>query len=63
LKPVPGLVDFIASSRKKGVKASLVTNAPKENVLAVWCILGLNNGFDPVILAGEVGVGKPDPAP
>jgi HAD superfamily hydrolase (TIGR01509 family) len=63
LKPVPGLVGFIASSRKKGVKASLVTNAPKENVLAVLRILGLDNGFNPVILAEEVGVGKPDPVP
>src|ERR687886_15016 len=35
LKPLPGLVGFIASSRKEGVRTSLVTNAPKENVLAV----------------------------
>jgi HAD superfamily hydrolase (TIGR01509 family) len=63
LEPVPGLLDFIASSRKKDVKTSLVTNAPKENVLAVLSVLGLEDAFDPVILAEEVGVGKPDPAP
>ena len=63
LKPVPGLLDFIASSQKKGAKISLVTNAPKENVLAVLSILGLEDAFDPVILAEEVGIGKPDPAP
>jgi HAD superfamily hydrolase (TIGR01509 family) len=63
LKPLPGLLDFITSSQKKGVKASLVTNAPKKNVLAVLRLLGLEDAFDPVILAEEVGVGKPDPAP
>ena len=63
LKPLPGLVGFIASNRKKGVKVSLVTNAPKENVLAVLRILGLEDAFDPVILAEEVGIGKPNPAP
>jgi HAD superfamily hydrolase (TIGR01509 family) len=63
LEPLPGLLDLIASSRKKGAKISLVTNAPKENVLAVLRVLDLDDAFDPVILADEVGAGKPDPAP
>ncbi len=42
---------------------SLVTNAPKENVFTVLRVLELEDAFEPVILAEEVGVGKPDPAP
>lgn len=63
LEPLPGLLDFIAQARKKGMEISLVTNAPKENVHAVLQALDLIGVFEPVILADEVGVGKPDPAP
>ena len=42
---------------------ALVTNAPRENVLAVLRALGLLSAFEPVILADEVDAGKPDPAP
>jgi HAD superfamily hydrolase (TIGR01509 family) len=63
LEPLPGLVDFIRWGKKRGLKTALVTNAPKENVLAVVRALGLDEAFEPVILADDVGVGKPDPAP
>ena len=63
LEPLPGLVSFIGRGRDRGLEIALVTNAPKENVLAVLGALGLDEAFDPVVLADEVGVGKPDPAP
>src|SRR3954453_14023912 len=63
LQPLPGLRDFIAKGREKGMEIALVTNAPKENVLAVLRALGLEGAFEPVILADEVGGGKPDPTP
>ncbi len=63
LEPFPGLLDLIGRSRKKGLKLSLVTNAPKENVLAVLQVLGLDEAFEPVILADDFGPAKPDPAP
>lgn len=63
LEPLPGLLYFIAKGRERGMKISLVTNAPKENVLAVLDVLGLDEAFEPVILADEVGTGKPEPAP
>jgi HAD superfamily hydrolase (TIGR01509 family) len=63
LEPLPGLLDFIAEGQKKGMKVSLVTNAPKENVFTMLRVLDLDEAFEPVILADEVGVGKPDPAP
>ena len=63
LEPLPGLLGFIDKWREKGVALSLVTNAPKENVLAVLCALDLEDAFEPVILADDVAAGKPDPAP
>ncbi|QIN78140.1 HAD-IA family hydrolase [Rubrobacter marinus] len=63
LEPLPGLVDFIGWAKGRGLETALVTNAPRENVLAVVRALGLDEVFEPVILADEVGVGKPDPAP
>lgn len=45
------------------MRMALVTNAPEENVLAVLRALDLEGIFDAVILADDVGAGKPDPAP
>lgn len=63
LEPFPGLLDLVERGEKKGMGISLVTNAPKENVFAVLRVLGLDDAFEPVILADDIGAGKPDPAP
>ena len=63
LEPLPGLVDFIERGKALGLDVALVTNAPKENVLAVLRALGLDEAFETTILADDVGIGKPDPAP
>ena len=63
LEPLPGLMNFLEKARGKGLKLALVTNAPKENVPAVLTGIGLENAFDSEILAEEVGIGKPAPAP
>ena len=63
LEALPGLRDFIEKGREKGMKMALVTNAPEENVLAVLGALDLEGAFEAVILADEVGAGKPDSAP
>jgi HAD superfamily hydrolase (TIGR01509 family) len=63
LEPLPGLLDLLAKGRERGMGIALVTNAPEENVLAVLRVLGLDEAFEPVILADEIGAGKPDSAP
>ena len=63
LKPLPGLLELIEKGQERGMGIALVTNAPKENVLVVLDILGLDDTFEPLILAEEIGVSKPDPAP
>ncbi|ABG05045.1 HAD-superfamily hydrolase subfamily IA, variant 3 [Rubrobacter xylanophilus DSM 9941] len=63
LEPLPGLVRFVERAREGGRRVALVTNAPRENALAVLRALGLEGCFDPVVLAEDAGAGKPDPAP
>ena len=63
LEPLPGLDALIERARGQGLAVALVTNAPKENVFAVLRALGLDEAFEPVVVADDVGVGKPDPAP
>ena len=63
LEPLPGLMDFLEKARGRGLKLVLVTNAPEENVTAILGGLQLTDAFDKTLLAGEVGAGKPDPAP
>ena len=63
LEPLPGLIDFLETARVRGLKLALVTNAPEENVVAILGGLNLESTFDATLLAGEVGAGKPDPAP
>ena len=63
LEALPGLRDLVEKGKEKGMRMALVTNAPEENVLAVLRALNLEGVFETVILADDVGVGKPDPAP
>jgi HAD superfamily hydrolase (TIGR01509 family) len=63
LEPLPGLLDFLESVKEGGSRTGLVTNAPRENVVAVLRALRLEDFFDLVLPAEEVRVGKPDPEP
>lgn len=61
LKPTPGLPELLAKAKEKGLLWGVVTNAPKENALHVLKALGLRPPL--LVLAEEVGRGKPDPLP
>ncbi len=63
LEPLPGLLDFVQKGKRRGMRIALVTNAPKENVGAILPALKLQDYFQTVVLAAEVGAVKPDPAP
>ena len=63
LEPLPGLLDFVQKGKRRGMRMALVTNAPKENVGAILPALKLQDLFQTVVLAAEVGAVKPDPAP
>ena len=63
LEPLPGLLGFVQKGKRRGMRMALVTNAPKENVGAILPALKLQDYFQTVVLATEVGAVKPDPAP
>jgi HAD superfamily hydrolase (TIGR01509 family) len=63
LDPLPGVVALIASARAAGIAVALVTNAPRINADHMLKALGLVDVWDAVVVAEEVGIGKPDPAP
>lgn len=63
LEPLPGLLDFIEEGQRRCMKIALVTNAPSANVPVILAALGIEDHFDEVVLADEVGAVKPDPAP
>ncbi|MBW4693968.1 MAG: HAD-IA family hydrolase [Lyngbya sp. HA4199-MV5] len=63
LTPLAGLGEIIQWAKEQGMKQGVVTNAPPENVHHVLKALHLESTFDQVVIADELGVGKPDPAP
>lgn len=62
LKPVAGLDKILAWTEECNLKRALVTNAPPKNVELMLSVLGLTETFNPVVVAEDVGVAKPDPA-
>jgi HAD superfamily hydrolase (TIGR01509 family) len=63
LLPTPGLLDLIDWASHHQLKQAVVTNAPRENARFMLKILKIDQVFDRVILADDLGIGKPDPTP
>jgi len=61
LKPTPGLYELLEKAEAKGLAWGVVTNAPRANAHHVLRALGLHPPL--LVLAEEVGRGKPDPLP
>ncbi|WP_243031065.1 HAD family hydrolase [Thermus altitudinis] len=61
LKPMPGLLELLEEAQAKGLTWGVVTNAPKANAHHVLGALGLKPPL--LVLAEEVGRGKPHPLP
>jgi HAD superfamily hydrolase (TIGR01509 family) len=63
LDPLPGVVALIEAARAARIGVALVTNAPRINADHMLAALGLADVWDAVVVAEEVGPGKPDPTP
>lgn len=61
LRPTPGLPELLEWARAQRLSWGVVTNAPRENALHALKALGLEPPL--LVLAEEVGRGKPDPMP
>lgn len=63
LVPLPGLLDIITWANAHGCKQAVVTNAPRVNAEYMLSVLHLQDKFDRVVIAEDIGIPKPDPAP
>lgn len=63
LQPLAGLMKLLGWINTQGLKTAIVTNAPRENAEFMLDVLNLQDYFPVVVIAEDVGVGKPDPAP
>ena len=60
---IAGLSRLLQEARNRGISLALVSNAPKEDARKSLKALGLDDAFDPMVFAEDVGAKKPDPAP
>ena len=63
LLPTPGLERIVELIERTALKKAIVTNAPEDNVVYMMRVLQLNDIFPVVVMAKDVPLGKPDPAP
>jgi putative hydrolase of the HAD superfamily len=61
LELFPGVLELLASLRGRGVALGLVTNGFAETHREKIVLLQVEQAFDEIIIADEVGMVKPDP--
>jgi putative hydrolase of the HAD superfamily len=61
LKLWPGVLDLLSKLRREGVRLALLTNGFAETHREKIAQLELNDAFDELFIADEVGMLKPDP--
>jgi putative hydrolase of the HAD superfamily len=54
--------DFLSDLRTAGIPVALVTNSSSRSQRVRLSSTGLDDAFDHVVISGELGVAKPDPA-
>jgi putative hydrolase of the HAD superfamily len=59
---IDGTLTALAEARRSGFRLGIVTNGPGDLQRAKVEHLGLADHVDTVVISGEVGVAKPDPA-
>jgi HAD superfamily hydrolase (TIGR01509 family) len=63
LPATPGLQVLMDWATAHNLKQAVVTNAPSQNAWFMLDALHLREALDCVVIAQEIGIGKPDPAP
>lgn len=62
LRPFPGAVELLQALRDRALLLACVTNGASEVQREKLVASGLAGHFDEVLISGEEGIGKPDPA-
>ncbi len=60
---MPGVVELVRLSQRKGWKRAIVTNAMRKNAEAMLEAIGLRDAFDCIVIGEECARGKPAPDP
>ncbi len=58
----PESLDVLAECRRRGIRTSIITNGPSDLQRAKLEAVDLMGRFDAILVSGEVGAQKPDPA-
>jgi beta-phosphoglucomutase len=61
LAPLPGAREWVERLHADGWKQAICSSAPRENIEAVLEVTGLGRGFEVIVAAEDVTLGKPDP--
>ncbi len=61
IAPVNGLIPFLISLKKAGIKTAVATSAPTSNLDFTLDLLNIRHLFDAIVDASMVSKGKPDP--
>ena len=61
LAPLPGAREWLAALRQDGWKQAIASSAPRQNVVTMLRVLGLEPELDAIVSAEDVTKGKPDP--
>jgi beta-phosphoglucomutase len=62
LRPLPGIVEFLAELSPAGIRIALATSAGRRRACGTLKELGLAEYFETIVTGDEVVNGKPDPA-
>jgi len=62
LRPLPGIVEFLAGLSPAGIRIALATSAGRSRACGTLRELGLADYFETIVTGDEVVNGKPDPA-
>lgn len=63
LQPYPGVRELLAWLKSEGIRAAVVSNAKRRELVAAHEALGLTPWFDALISRDDSGAAKPDPTP
>ena len=59
--PLPGVEDYIACARERGLQIGIASSSPRSRVSPKLEHIGLADAFDTVVCSDDVGSAKPDP--
>jgi HAD superfamily hydrolase (TIGR01509 family) len=61
MKPHTGLIEFLASLRREGIRMAVATSGPQDNASLILDGLNIRHFFGVVVTGADVSRSKPDP--